>query len=202
MNHLISKKLPLKNRQSALGVSYLQFYGTNGITYNDQGLTFAYHVPVVLIPGEDANANVSDDNPKSAWDAAKDEIKRPAGYRPLVTGVNSYGGNKQSKFDQAYVDGITSQIRTALSNAGNIRNLNDDDWVTVLVYGASNKPGMQAVKGWRIQWKNAKKEGSEVSAALEESSYEEKSNGRTVNYYYDNTVGASGAANSASQSSR
>lgn len=181
INHMISSELPLKNSRSALGVNYVQTYGQNEISYDDHGLTFVYHVPVVLMAGENTDAEPETSKPQTPWEKAKAELESPAvGSLPLAAGIPFLANSTHPPFNQDYVDRITKSIRTALNNSGNIRDLAEDDMITVMVYGRSRKPGMRSVKGWRIKWKNVKDGQTGLSAAMEEISYEEKQSGGGV----------------------
>ena len=179
LNHMIAKELPLIKTRSALGVRYFASFGNNEVVYDDHGLRFVYNVPVQLIPAETEQESASDNPDKSEWEKAKAELHHASGFRaPSGLGSNKFTVKESGmEYDEEYVERITKQIRTALSNAGNIRELSSDDMISVFVYGVGNNAATRSVKVWRVKWGELRQNGTDSPTRLEENSYFESFSG-------------------------
>ncbi len=173
LNHMISKDLLFKNTRSAMGLRFAQTFGKNEIVYDDHGLRFTYNVPMILVPSEQTSAAESEGEPKSDWEKAKEELNGVVIRTPIASGisVDATLPPARLKYSKDYVDQITKQIRIAMNNSGNIRDLDEDDTITVLVYGGSNMQSHRSVLGWRVKWKNVKDGQTGLEASLEEIRY-------------------------------
>lgn len=163
LNHLISKGMKLVDHRSALGVRVQQKIGNNEILYTDSGLTFIYHVPLILIDDQNQNKK-SVATAKSPWQKAKEEMSLSRTPNGML--VNQWGSlkNPAGQFEKSTIESLKAQVKLALENVGNFRDLTPDDSVTVLIYGSSYQSNLRTVLGWKVKMADVKDEKVPSSA--------------------------------------
>ncbi len=121
------------DHEEAAGIPILALGGGKGIRalyLEDYGVLFTLSVNIPLQPelkGEMAEKPQNATNEE--WNEARSELfadRRPAGGR---------GEHPRREFDQHQLDEFRDSLVEALRNAANIRNLQDSDWVTLVVRG-------------------------------------------------------------------
>ena len=150
LSYMISKGMNLVSQRNALGVAVPQYHGKSEAIYSDSGLTLIYHVPFLLID-EEVKKEATTKKELSPWQKAKLEMaakNRPANPNRVQSNWNV--NFARPSFDKDLVDSLKKQIHQALENAGNFKDLQSDDSITVFLNGSSFKPGHRAILGWKV----------------------------------------------------
>ena len=154
LNHLIRMPSTTLN-ENVLGVSVPQAASQNTAIYiQGTGLIFAYHVgfPVAQTDEEAAESDESGE-PKSSWDRAREAV-RTADQGGFGLVVNRQPDSPAIKYDADRVDALDQIVASALREAGNFRNLESGNSITVYVYGPvmlSESGATRSVIAYKVQ---------------------------------------------------
>ena len=151
MAHILDKAAS-EDRKSgrAMGIPVFGRYSWSGASSQNlfiegNGALFFLSVGFPLQPAPDKDANVeTKEKPTSEWDEAKKEMARPAGGADTVFAFGEgfeksfvWEAGGSSPYEADKVEGLKTDLITALKNAANIRKLKGEETVTVVVTGPS-----------------------------------------------------------------
>ncbi|MGI9515910.1 MAG: hypothetical protein ACR2NP_02590 [Pirellulaceae bacterium] len=179
LNHLIRMNAPTR-QDTVMGVSVTQAMGENSAIYiQGTGMVFVYHVgyPVAQTDEEAAESDETDE-PKSTWDRAREAI-RTTDQSGFGLVVNRQPDAPALAYSAERVDALEKVMATALREAGNFRNLEPGNSITVYVYGPmmlKESGPMRSVMAWRVSLKEGP-EGSVQPRDLAKMQFMEAFNG-------------------------
>jgi hypothetical protein len=161
MAHILDKAVS-EDRKSgrAMGIPVLGRFSWGATTPQNlliegSGALFFLNVNYPLQPAPDKDAAPeTKEKPASEWEIAKKEMAGPRGGSDNLL---AFGGSFEHSFvwdsspsapyDAEKIEDLKADLTAALKNAANIRRLNADDAVTVIVTGSSASPGSKTLKG-------------------------------------------------------
>ncbi len=161
LNHLISKALPPEGDRSFLGVSVAQQYGKQEAMYiGGNGLILVYHVGFPVAPSVEQPSSLAADETKlsSEWERAKSQLQtesRLTRYGKLSRkNMGNLVVSDSMRYDKEKVGQLDDAIRSALSQAGNFRDIRPPQSITVYAYGPSltgtSGRVVRSVMAWRV----------------------------------------------------
>ena len=156
LNQLITGTMPTQHRRS-LGVTVDRKILVNYV--DGKGILMFYNVGIpvaqqadILSPPQESE---SSENP---WDKARNEIRnRPLGYIKTRTVFTTYPQFLKEGLG-ARIDELKTSLTEALAYAGNFRNLESSDTITIYVFGPVVS-GQRSILAARVSMSNAKSVG-------------------------------------------
>lgn len=163
MAHILDKAASSDSRSTrAMGINVFVKISAGGATpqvfyIEGYGALFTLNVNLPLLPPP-ARESDSDAKEKvnSEWEEARKELSRPSqsgGEEAFAVFGESFdydfmrNGGDPVTYDAGKVEELKSDLIAALKNAANIRKLKADEFVTVVVTGASAGRGGKTIKG-------------------------------------------------------
>ncbi len=178
--------ITVKRVSSMFGVNGL---GGRGIYVDGQGLVLMFQSPLPMA----AEAGALDQEPKkSKPDEASEWEKAKAALTQSMQSMQNNAFREYTvmqrptppAYNEEYVSALDSAVKKALAQAGNFRDLDKNDSITVYFYGPSKNSGERSVMAWRVSVADAKGDKSIPESKIESHQYVEPSSGNDAQFYY------------------
>lgn len=194
-NHLLNRGLPQHPTRFTMGVN-VRAAGENAMFYVDgTGLILVYCVdfPVAVFT-ETAEEAEAKSETLTDWEKAKKELETGQGRYMRAdgfsTGSVSYSGAVTSAllptaaepvaFDKELVQRLDECVTSALVQAGNFRALNENDSITIYIYGPSGVPNERTVIAWQARVADAGSDKLIPESKIECKQYRESDSVRST----------------------